>query len=171
MANSKARCQGCRSYRPREELTRVGLGSVCLDDPDCRRAVLDRQKERGRERDTLKMSRGQGRVPSKTRKAVRNRDVSCRFCGQSYPLEQHHILYRSQGGPDAYWNLILLCDTHHRLAHSKKRYWQPILLAYIWLFYVEGKRNLTVPIVERILKQRGLLPALSSDPDDGQMID
>lgn len=143
---------------------------MCADDPDCRRLVLDRQRDRGRERDTLKMERGRGRVPGKTRKAVRNRDIICRFCGSNSTLEQHHILYRSQGGPDVYWNLILLCDEHHRLAHSKKRYWQPVLLAYIWLYYVEGKKGLTIPLVERLLRQRGLSPQKRQDPDDGQLI-
>lgn len=44
-------------------------------------------------------------------------------------LELHHIRYRSEAKelinePN---NCIMLCSAHHRLVHSNKHYWQPIL--------------------------------------------
>lgn len=44
-------------------------------------------------------------------------------------LELHHIVYRSEdknliNEPS---NCIMLCNAHHRLVHSNKHYWQPIL--------------------------------------------
>lgn len=171
MANSRMRCAGCRQYKPRDQLSKVGLSSVCSDDPSCRRAILDRQKQRVNARIDLDKKRN-SRLPGKMRKSIRNRDMTCRYCGQeAYRMEIHHISYRSQGGPDTSWNLILLCDEHHRMAHSRKKYWQPVLRAYIWLWYVEGRRNLLVPGVERLLRKWGLLPGQEADPDDGQLID
>lgn len=35
---------------------------------------------------------------------------SCRRRG---PLDPHHVVARSQGGPDAMWNLVALCWDHH----------------------------------------------------------
>lgn len=96
-------------------------------------------------------------LPLALRKEVHARDKTCRFCGQTaYRMECHHISYRSQGGPDANWNLILLCDEHHALVHSNKKLWQPILRAYIWLYYVEGQRGWLIHKVEGALKARGI---------------
>lgn len=72
-------------------------------------------------------------------------------------LECHHIKYLSQGGPNEPSNLIALCDQHHRMVHSNKRVWQPILLACIWIHYVEGK-FLTIPETELRLEAMGLHP-------------
>ncbi len=50
--------------------------------------------------------------------------VTCQSCGQNDGVSPHHIIYRSQGGPDELWNLITLCDMRfdgstpcHRKAH------------------------------------------------------
>ena len=50
--------------------------------------------------------------------------VTCQSCGQHDGVSPHHIIYRSQGGPDEIWNLITLCDINfsgaipcHRKAH------------------------------------------------------
>lgn len=45
-------------------------------------------------------------------------------------LELHHVRYRSErkdliNEPS---NCIMLCNAHHRLVHSNKHLWQPILL-------------------------------------------
>lgn len=41
-------------------------------------------------------------------------------CSCREGLESHHIIPRSQGGPDELWNLITLCHYHHRLVTNKK---------------------------------------------------
>ena len=51
-------------------------------------------------------------------------DITCNGA-----LELHHILYRSEAKelinePN---NCIMLCNRHHRLVHSNKHQWQPIL--------------------------------------------
>ena len=52
---------------------------------------------------------------------VRERDnYRCRLCGIGDRLEVHHIVYRSQGGPDEAWNLITLCQMHHQAAHQRE---------------------------------------------------
>ncbi len=54
----------------------------------------------------------------------------CVFCGATYNLHYHHIFYRSERKDliDEPSNGILLCEEHHRLVHSNKRKYQPILL-------------------------------------------
>lgn len=44
-------------------------------------------------------------------------------------LELHHIVYRSEDKKliNEPTNCIILCNRHHRLVHSNKHYWQPIL--------------------------------------------
>lgn len=44
-------------------------------------------------------------------------------------LELHHIQYRSEAKDliNEPTNCIMLCNAHHRLVHSNKHYWQPIL--------------------------------------------
>lgn len=45
-----------------------------------------------------------------------------------HSIEGHHIIYLSQKGPDADWNIIPLCRNCHSLVHKKKAYWQKRLL-------------------------------------------
>lgn len=155
VANTKGRCAGCKQYFPREELTKVGLSGVCSDD--CKRDLLARHKTKVQHREQVKTHRRRG-VSSDLRERIRNRDHNvCRVCSHvGYRMEIHHIRYRSQGGEDWVTNLIFLCDKHHALVHSNKRYWQPILLATLWLHYVDGV-FLTVPQVEKWLISKGLL--------------
>ena len=44
-------------------------------------------------------------------------------------LELHHIVYRSEDKKliNEPTNCIMLCTAHHKLVHSNKHYWQPIL--------------------------------------------
>lgn len=53
------------------------------------------------------------------------KDKNCQF-----RIELHHIIYRSEDKSkiDEPNNCILLCNYHHRLVHSNKHYWQPLLL-------------------------------------------
>lgn len=37
----------------------------------------------------------------------------CEICGSTHGLQHHHIVKRSQGGPDTAENIILLCWKHH----------------------------------------------------------
>lgn len=80
----------------------------------------------------------------------------CVFCGTRDALHVHHIVYRSQGGEDEPSNLIVLCAEHHDKVHSDKRRWFPVCRAYIWLYYVDGKRT-KLYVLERILDKAGLL--------------
>jgi hypothetical protein len=84
-------------------------------------------------------------VPRRTARSrdwlpIFERDQRCRYCGTRRNLHAHHIAYRSQGGTDDPHNLITLCNDHHDLVHTNKGLWQPLLRAYIWLLYIEGRR-------------------------------
>lgn len=155
MPNSKARCGGCKNYFPREKMTKAGLVNICGDD--CRTTMV-RKQHYVRERQAKNRAQKGGHLGSRLRRHIRQRDSNvCRYCMKSaYRLEVHHITYRSQGGPDHSGNLILLCDDHHRLVHSNKRRWQPLLRAVIWAHYVEG-RYYTVPQMERRVKAEALV--------------
>lgn len=53
---------------------------------------------------------------------IRERDGHrCRVCGVAQNLHVHHILFRSQGGPDEDWNLITLCSSCHDVAHGLRK--------------------------------------------------
>jgi hypothetical protein len=153
---NKLRCAGCKAYLPREEMTIYGLSSIC--SPECLKRVRLRSRERppkkaivennGHTNASRRRSTG---VPAAIRKAIRKRDGRCRWCGVDNLLQVHHILYRSQGGPDEPSNLITLCLDHHAEAHSNKKKWQPVLLALIWMHYVDGQR-MTVPEVYKLVE-------------------
>lgn len=64
--------------------------------------------------------------------AVYNRDKGqCRLKDTTCNgvLELHHIVYRSENKAliNEPTNCIMLCNCHHRLVHSNKHLWQPIL--------------------------------------------
>ena len=42
----------------------------------------------------------------------------CRSCNFRNNLHVHHIIYRSQGGEDASWNLVTLCEPCHSGEHA-----------------------------------------------------
>jgi 5-methylcytosine-specific restriction endonuclease McrA len=42
----------------------------------------------------------------------------CRSCGSRNNLHVHHIIFRSQQGPDEMWNLITLCSSCHDGVHK-----------------------------------------------------
>lgn len=48
-------------------------------------------------------------------------------------LELHHIIYRSENKNliNEPTNCIMLCNRHHRLVHSNKHLWQPMLIEKI----------------------------------------
>lgn len=71
-------------------------------------------------------------VTEETYNKVMQRDkYKCRLldCTCNGGLELHHIRYRSEAKDliNEPTNCIILCNRHHRLVHSNKHYWQPIL--------------------------------------------
>ena len=50
-----------------------------------------------------------------TKEQAKQLDKKCRFwgCRCTQSLEVHHIVKKSQQGPDELWNLITLCNKHH----------------------------------------------------------
>lgn len=42
----------------------------------------------------------------------------CRHCGMRNNLHVHHIVFRSAGGPDEDWNLLVLCMSCHDGIHT-----------------------------------------------------
>lgn len=52
-------------------------------------------------------------------RAVFERDGwMCRHCRERSGLHPHHLVYKSQRGPDEMWNLITLCSACHRAHHD-----------------------------------------------------
>lgn len=52
-------------------------------------------------------------------RATLERDgFKCRYCGSRSQLHVHHVIYRSQGGPDELWNLLTLDETCHSAVHA-----------------------------------------------------
>jgi 5-methylcytosine-specific restriction endonuclease McrA len=52
-------------------------------------------------------------------KSILQRDCwKCRSCGSRNALHEHHIVFRSQQGPDEAWNLITLCSSCHDGIHK-----------------------------------------------------
>ena len=69
-------------------------------------------------------------VSKKTYNEVYERDKGvCRICGCNL-IELHHIIYRSESKAliDEPSNCIMLCNKHHKLVHSNKKKYQPMLL-------------------------------------------
>ena len=52
----------------------------------------------------------------------------CQLCGSPYNLHRHHIRYGACGRKTYIGNIIVLCSNCHRLVHSNKKKWQPILI-------------------------------------------
>ena len=69
-------------------------------------------------------------------KVIQRDKYKCRLAHVTYNgiscnggLELHHIRYRSEAKDliNEPTNCIMLCTAHHKLVHSNKHYWQPIL--------------------------------------------
>ena len=59
-------------------------------------------------------------IPPALRRALLNRDRSCRFPGCHVRFGQgHHVRHWSQGGPTTLGNLVLLCRRHHHAVHEE----------------------------------------------------
>lgn len=60
-------------------------------------------------------------VPAGLRRAVAERDRTCRFPECDRPqnwCDAHHVVHWADGGPTSIDNLLLLCRRHHRLVHA-----------------------------------------------------
>lgn len=54
----------------------------------------------------------------------------CAICGSPY-IERHHIRYGKCGRKTYMGNIIPLCTKHHRLVHSNKKKYQPMLIKMV----------------------------------------
>lgn len=58
-------------------------------------------------------------ISKETRKRVYRRDgYRCALCDDPRRLQVHHVVMRSQGGPETEMNLITLCPRCHALCHG-----------------------------------------------------
>lgn len=139
-------CGGCRKKLDLTGcFTQVGLSKVCSNI--CAVEVRSSKIKPSAPKPFRTKKIRKPDVPLKVRSAVISRDNSrCRFCGKPSSI-LHHIWYRSQGGKHIEVNLICLCQEHHELMHSNKKYWQPILLKTIEILTKEI--SVTIPEVER----------------------
>lgn len=109
-----------------------GVGGVC--SLDCLHGLKERARNKRQRRQEHKLARKltskQGRrIPGPERLRTRKRDnAQCRWCATTETLNLHHVIYRSEGGPDRAYNLMTLCRMHHEEVHSNKHLFQPVLL-------------------------------------------
>lgn len=101
--------------------------NISIDCENCSDFILRRNKP------IRKVSKHKIKVSEETYKKVYERDKGiCQLKDKNcqFRIELHHIIYRSEDKSkiDEPNNCILLCNYHHRLVHSNKHYWQPLLL-------------------------------------------
>ena len=72
------------------------------------------------EGEPLDVGRKTRTIPSAIRRALKRRDLGCRFpgCVNSRFVDGHHIVHWADGGETKLSNLVLLCRHHHRLLHE-----------------------------------------------------
>jgi hypothetical protein len=68
----------------------------------------------------LNIGRKTRSIPPAIRRALKRRDGGCRFpgCGCHRYVDAHHIRHWADGGETSMDNLVLLCQSHHRLVHE-----------------------------------------------------
>lgn len=164
--SSRAKCANCKSYFDKDKTVwKDNLQRICSSK--CLSEFMDRKrptKTQIKARKAVKRSvtRGASGIPVVLRLAVRTRDNNaCRYCGRRGE-QVHHINYRSEGGADDETNLILLCHGCHTRVHSSKVAYKPLLLAYIWVRYVEG-RCLSITEVAAYVERLGMLTDLQRE--------
>jgi hypothetical protein len=83
---------------------------------DASRVVM-RHDEQGR---LLEIGARTRTIPPALRRALLNRDRTCRFPGCQVRVGQgHHVRHWAHGGPTTLSNLVLLCRRHHRAVHEE----------------------------------------------------
>ena len=111
LANSEARGQSVF-----EGGVRVPAGTSQRLACDASRVVM-RQDAEGR---VVEVGARTRTIPPALRRALHQRDRSCRFPGCGVQFGQgHHIRHWAQGGPTTLSNLALLCRRHHRAVHEE----------------------------------------------------
>ena len=117
--------------------TRKGIKYLYCIKQDCKGQINVEKchvcefKEYKKQKSIKKVSKKRIFVSKETYSKVFTRDSGrCQLCGAYQNLHAHHILYRSQRKDliDEPTNIIMLCENCHRLVHSNKKKYQPILL-------------------------------------------
>jgi len=96
----------------------------------------DEQLGRRNKVDTPLRERKKKLTKEQVREEVKKRDGNwCLLSGKPGPgLHLHRVVYGGMGGGGGkyeVWNCVLLSDPMHRLVHSNKRLWMPLLLNYL----------------------------------------
>jgi 5-methylcytosine-specific restriction endonuclease McrA len=129
----KVRCKTCGIYQNKEIAIRIGLSSFC--SKDCYNQAFNTQNKKPKRR-TAKS------IDPNLRQRVFDADGRrCRLCGEREDravLHAHHVVYRSEGGPDELENLLTLCVLCHDIVHSNKRFYQPLAKRIIALREVDN---------------------------------
>lgn len=69
-------------------------------------------------------------MSNQLRKQVYKRDgYRCALCDSTRGLHCHHVVKRSQGGPNEEWNLITLCTICHATLHGQRPLWAGMTVA------------------------------------------
>ncbi|MEI6446465.1 MAG: HNH endonuclease signature motif containing protein [Actinomycetes bacterium] len=53
-----------------------------------------------------------------SRQARLEHGSDCTLCGSTHRVQAHHAVHRTEGGPDTIDNLVMLCASCHRKAHT-----------------------------------------------------
>lgn len=89
---------------------------------------------------------------------VERDDQICSICGTGWSPEIHHIIFRSQGGPDEAWNLITLCKVHHQEVHRNPDRWPR------WLLHGSIQHGMTAHGYAQVLHTATKLPWRYKEP-------
>lgn len=114
-----------RKYKPYFYCKALRKEIILPCDKSCSNLILKRNKG------INKVGKKRIFVTEDTYNKVYKRDNGkCQLCGISKNLQLHHIVYRSENKQliNEPTNCIMLCNNCHRLVHSNKHLWQPILL-------------------------------------------
>jgi len=68
----------------------------------------------------LSVGRKRRTIPGSMKRALLQRDQTCRFpgCGNRLYLEAHHIVHWADGGDTSLRNMVACCSFHHRFVHE-----------------------------------------------------
>ena len=68
----------------------------------------------------LSVGRKRRTIPGSMKRALLQRDRTCRFpgCGNRLYLEAHHIVHWADGGDTSLRNTVACCSFHHRFVHE-----------------------------------------------------
>jgi 5-methylcytosine-specific restriction endonuclease McrA len=72
----------------------------------------------------------------------------CKICRYRHDLHAHHIVFRSQGGPDSSDNLITICQDCHEAIHDR----------YVILLPLKAGEPVDADIGMKILRVNGWKP-------------